>query len=591
MIAKILTILLFSVMVVLSAIIPDSRLPIGGWNPGIDGGIPTTGYTQWCNVKVSIPGSALVAVGNGSVDDAPAIQAALDLVPSGSLIYVPAGIYVLSNTLAYTTGNAYPNRSNIVIRGDGPTSTLLHSYAAEGNVFEILHGSGSGAGTIEHLTSTNGNYKGMSNIVVGTLHGMYGGNADYLTNLVGNWVFINIYQLGSHWGQWCNVIGYNLVTSNLNFWPPLWSQYPHADTNYPVSVSVSQNPAYRFGIEDLAIEQKISRTSHGFFFKGAIECWLKNVDSKNIYNWNVRFEYATKCNVRDSYFHDTTWPGSCGGNSGYGVGTRTTSSHILTENNIFKWLRHAMIAEGGSGNVWAYNYSTTTINEGQTGTDYVMADMDTHGLIASFNLFEGNIAQRLSFDNAEWWEGLGGICNTAFRNWAQRIPYLDVSPANTMSPMANQYQNYSNNIVGNILGNTGITFNAYFASQTNFLSGVFEKDWWKDSAQVPGVGDAEQWVIYTNVAAPSLSLLYHQNWDYWTGTNYVTEGVTGTLVNSYYLTEKPSWWGSGAWPPIGPDLSPMVSSIPAQVRFNGTGWQPPPPEIIWRKIKLKLKDN
>jgi hypothetical protein len=41
------------------------------------------------------------------------------------------------------------------------------------------------------------------------------------------------------------------------------------------------------------------------------------------------------------------------------------------------------------------------------------------------------------------------------------------------------------------------------------------------------------------------------------------------LPASLYLSAKPSWWGNLAWPPFGPDISPMTNKIPAQVRYEG----------------------
>lgn len=47
-------------------IIPADRLPaLGYWTPGVPGGIHqySTNYSQFCNVKVSIPGTNIVVCG------------------------------------------------------------------------------------------------------------------------------------------------------------------------------------------------------------------------------------------------------------------------------------------------------------------------------------------------------------------------------------------------------------------------------------------------------------------------------------------------------------------------------------------------
>jgi hypothetical protein len=43
-----------------------------------------------------------------------------------------------------------------------------------------------------------------------------------------------------------------------------------------------------------------------------------------------------------------------------------------------------------------------------------------------------------------------------------------------------------------------------------------------------------------------------------------------TLPPSLYLAGKPSWLGSVAWPPIGPDVRGMVSPLPTQLCFEAS---------------------
>jgi hypothetical protein len=44
----------------------------------------------------------------------------------------------------------------------------------------------------------------------------------------------------------------------------------------------------------------------------------------------------------------------------------------------------------------------------------------------------------------------------------------------------------------------------------------------------------------------------------------------------YYGT-KPSFFGTKSWPMFGPDLNPMVGSLPAQDRYNGGATPDPDP--------------
>src|ERR1043166_6732291 len=546
-------------------LIPATRLPAGGkWTPGIPGGIPTTGYTEWCNVKVSIPGSPLKAIGDGIADDTLAIQTAINLCPPNGIIRIPEGPYRVTTTITVAGQCGQPLRP-MILRGDGPTKTKILSYATSGNLMDIVQCKGPAAGTVHLMGSTPGSFRGQSNFPAVWLHPMLGGNANNLSGAVGNWVLLNHFDLGSYWSQFSKVVRY--ATNTITIWPPLYSA--STSTTLPVDISYVDTAAFRTGVEDLYIEQKVNHGGNGFFMKGAVECWLKNVESVGVYNWHVRLEMSTACEVRDSYFHDTHWPGSGGGNSAYGVGIRVPGSHHLIENNIFRWLRHSMLIEGGSGNVFGYNYSFNTINEGQAGTDYLMHDAVTHGLAAQYNLFEGNIAQRLNYDNAEWWEGLGGYCNTAYRNWFQRMP-LNAQSSGGMTAMANQWQNYSNNIIGNIALTPWRTdTQGYFSDQPrNIIFGVMELDWWKDSVMVP-TGNPDQMAIYNQMPKTSNSVIYALNYDFATKTNCCGVPPTDPLPNSYYLSTKPAWFGSLPWPAYGPDVAVKTNSIPALARYNG----------------------
>jgi hypothetical protein len=67
------------------------------------------------------------------------------------------------------------------------------------------------------------------------------------------------------------------------------------------------------------------------------------------------------------------------------------------------------------------------------------------------------------------------------------------------------------------------------------------------------------------------TLLRHGNWDAVNNAVVWDANIPDhTIPNSLYLTQRPTCWDADlAWPPIGPDLNPMVGMIPAQRRFQG----------------------
>jgi hypothetical protein len=65
------------------------------------------------------------------------------------------------------------------------------------------------------------------------------------------------------------------------------------------------------------------------------------------------------------------------------------------------------------------------------------------------------------------------------------------------------------------------------------------------------------------------TFIAHGNYDYVSdGVAYWDGGADHLLKNSMYYNAKPAFWGSRAWPSIGPDLNPMIGSLPAKDRYN-----------------------
>ncbi|MBM7129894.1 glycosyl hydrolase family 28-related protein [Dyella mobilis] len=106
---------------------------------------PAPAPPMWTNVKT------FGATGDGVTDDTLAIQAAIsslekDSTSRGGVVYFPAGQYVCSATLAFTSyspdgasGNAL---HNIIVRGDGPVCTTLNFSTASSGTNGITFNAG-----------------------------------------------------------------------------------------------------------------------------------------------------------------------------------------------------------------------------------------------------------------------------------------------------------------------------------------------------------------------------------------------------------------------------------------------------------------
>jgi hypothetical protein len=114
--------------------------------------------------------------------------------------------------------------------------------------------------------------------------------------------------------------------------------------------------------------------------------------------------------------------------------------------------------------------------------------------------------------------------------------------------------------LGNVFGYTGDSGD--YEGTGNCAGGpaIYKIGWPSDCA----AGDS---AIDAQVRA---TLLRHGNYDYMTSmTHWESTIADQTIPASLYLGSKPAFFGNRAWPPIGPDLTPMVSPTPAEERFAG----------------------
>jgi len=206
-----------------------------------------------------------------------------------------------------------------------------------------------------------------------------------------------------------------------------------------------------------------------------------------------------------------------------------------------------MRASGG-GNVIGYNYAD---NSWATPAAWQEVNIDTHCAFPHMELIEGNYAPHMG---ATITHGNAGYM-TWFRNYASSqfaAPAVVGSTATQTGNMAAlQFQmgDIGMNVLGNVLGTAGVS-NAYDGTDSN------------------------QKLIYSLGGASDVSarsLYRHGNYDYVNNmTLWNDTAPTKTLPASLYLKTRPAWWpASTAWPWVGPDLTPMVGTLPAKQRSDG----------------------
>lgn len=517
-------------------IIPTDRLV--SWDPGVPGGIPS--YPVFADVTQA----PYNAVGDGIADDTAAIQDALDDCPAGRAVFLPTGIYRVHSTLYI--------RKGIVLRGAGSHKTLIRNESSStGNVILMRASAYSGGATADIIDAPS---KGDTEIVVDSSAGFSPG--DYvIVSQVNDPDLVDIEGC-----TWCGsramsqILPLSSLSENtLVLGRPL---YFTLSSSLEPRVSLIDSILTRAGVEDLYLERFSRSGSYSdtnmIEINNAAECWIRNVVSYKAVGAHVRMQGTFRCEVRDSYFHHGH---SYDGGRAYGVFLFGRNSDNLLENNIFYYLRHSMVLEaGGSGNVFGYNYSARMFDANYPDTDWLMSDVSTHGAHPFMNLFEGNIIVHLDFDNV--WGSSSH--NTVFRNHISRYSEGENETVDlALWAVEVQANNYYENVVGNVLCESGCQG---VVDPLEPMTTSTRSIW-----RIGYNGGNLQNVSDDNVMA---TLLRHGNFDYISQTTVWDPTITDQLLpDSYYLSSKPTFFGSMPWPSIGPDLDPIVGNLPARERF------------------------
>jgi hypothetical protein len=546
-----LTAILVSINAQSSAIPPDrltSWNRAGVWADGLKG-IPNR-TVIFCNVRVKIPGCSLIARGDGVQDDTAALRAAINACPAGQIVFIPAGTYRISGTLSISRG--------IVVRGAGSNQTKIVESAAQ-NIFLI---GSDGAEVVSNITS--GYSRGSDTLVVSNGTGFNAG-AVVMIDQLNDPALVTATGSGGLCG-YCGRDGLNgaramaetlLVkerTGNtIKLVRPLYYDYKAAFL--PQLSRRTATPTMNAGIEDLYIEAAAGlRDGDGIRMANCAYCWVKNIESYNIAGKHIEIRWGAYGNeVRESYFHHAQ---NFGSNSGYGLNINNYSTDNLIENNAIYYVHTGICigSAGGTGNVVAYNYINTTRH---WQADWYQSHLGSHGAHTYMNLWEGNVAGKVDYDNY-WGSGSHAVF---LRNRITR-QNPDQSVTSDVVSVIVDANNYYMTFVGNIIGTPGCPGPT---EQRPFLSTFNNPVLWKIGYKCCSATGIP---VDPKVAA---TLIRTGNWE--CTTNAVQWSSSEQLIpDSLYLSAKPAWFGVLDWPPFTPErpgFNPNnVNKIPAQVRFE-----------------------
>ncbi|MBC6951766.1 right-handed parallel beta-helix repeat-containing protein, partial [candidate division KSB1 bacterium] len=316
-----------------------------------------------------------------------------------AIIYFPSGTYTLTTTIPMV-----PSDSNIVFQGAGSDRTTLQFQGMQNlSCFNLT-------GTAGNWSDLDQNFNKGDSII----HAPSGGLSDISP---GDWMHLVWYRFdyedphaaiepeivgqitrledkgtdaNGDWGEIKDVANMNYIDSS--------------DPDYSLKVR-KVTPIQNIGIENLTIlrspNEQASADVANIWFTFAVNCWVKGVESYKTSRNHLNIYRSAHIEVSGCYFHEAMHFGDHGW--GYGVTTYASSTNCLIENNIFRKLRHAMIAGGGSNcNVWTFNYSREQTSSGFPPT---YRDLDLHAKYPFGHLFEHNAVELIGADGYHGWNG------------------------------------------------------------------------------------------------------------------------------------------------------------------------------------------
>ena len=544
------------------AAIPEDRL-IDWSRAGVEGGIPHRTIIRDCTASDG-------AHADGT-DTSKEIQACIDNTPPGHAAYLPEGTYTMNSGIRL--------KSNTTLRGAGMGKTIL---AANDMRAVVYIGTQYAAKPAVDIVS--GYTKGSGSLVLADAGTINAGAYIRVDEL--NDPSIPVTNVGYGTCTWCGRENGARVRTQLTrvtaksgntitIDPPMYFTFSAGNKPQVLKVggpTQSGMVTESAGIEDLTIRNvgtSMNSLRIPIELYLSANCWAKGIKIENcgqrcvqLYYDNFGFE------LRDSVISHCI-SDRYDSNDCYGTLIGIATSNILIENNIYEYLADGpMFGWGASGNVVGYNFIYDAHRTNVMKTWFLAIGGSHHGAHTSYNLWEGNVAEALYFD--QYWGSSSH--NTALRNrvhgryMVDGIAEPNINNVYTIATEKNlHYQSY----VGNILGTAG--YHNMYEEKAPDCSHTSKKIIYKTGRLSSGTSSCD---------AGAFNTMYrHMNFDYVTNSvkrcdDAGEPGCQGiaqpaTLPAALYRQGKPDWFGSVPWPAIGPDVTGYYYKIPAQLRFEG----------------------
>jgi hypothetical protein len=408
-------------------LIPSDRLATWQDNVGVPGGYEQylPGGASQRTVLHDVTQEPYNADKTGATDASAAINSAIAGIPSGEVVYLPAGTYRISASAIKTT------RSGITIRGAGVGQTILDARRADGIQVSV-------AGTFRPPTNVvSGLTGGSTSVVLDSSSGFAvgrGARIEWPNDPNKVW---SVY--GVPYSTRFDVIVTGISGNTVDFTPPL----PNTSIGYGQARMKANSFSYidRFGIEDLSVVGHVT-SGHadmgtGITFSTSMRSWIKNIRITNAGAFGIKCIQTIRNTITKVWID----PAISTGTNHSGIISQQGSGLLWYDNILDRNGPAFEINFSTSGSVFAYNL---ILAEATT------AAIDTnHGQGNRYNLYEGNVAIPGIISDS-YFGSVGD--DTIFRNWMSGVGVNSNTEKSALF-LKRMVRDYS--LVGNIIGKSG----------------------------------------------------------------------------------------------------------------------------------------
>lgn len=519
------------------------------------------------------------------------INTAISNCGSGEVVFLSAGTYNLSGGITFT------NKSNVTLRGAGPTQTRLEFSGTTpcGGLFTHVcirtspqYDPDSSLNTVVNWTA--GYSKGTTTITLSAVTGLSVG-----MHIVLDQTNDSNSDNGELWvceSTTCSIEGgaagrtgraqHQLVKvtaidgTDVTIEPGVYMPNYETGKSPQAWWRGTQVLTHDSGVENLTLDFGSGGFRGGFAIFSCYRCYSRNVKTISGPRAHYIVYTSSHSEIRDGYMFDVQGSGS----QSYGI-EQKMSFDGLVENMIVHHVTAAWQNGPGAGNVYAYNYMFDSYYTNPTGWQQSTHYSHTAGI--NYNLYEGNDAIGVTGDDVHGTHHLV----TSFRNRFVGRDYggTETKTQQTSAVLLYRYSRFYN-FIGNIVGD-----NAYHTIYNCNL----------DSCGSPNLS-----VFRLGISGDSVVSQTTMRWGNCDTVNdacrFEASEVPSTfspygnsvpgdnnLPSSFYRSSIPDWFGyqgeTVSWPAIGPDVTASdfssgdsqlgstlytnVSKIPARLCYEG----------------------